>query len=165
MSSICPAAAWPDDKLENNEIQTLTGFCPSQFGPTKMTKRGQKLDHEDKNRIWWGQNWDFEDKYWSYLGHGHIWDIGWIHSGQIQDIGQSLDKSRDTYIDNQHQTVALKDEDERAKRDGRLIYGNSRSGMRRRRRWPAVTGKFVAINDFTLFDRYVCFPARVRYHM
>ena len=43
----------------------------SPFWPTKMMKRGQRLALEDKNWIWWGQNWDFEDIYWSYMGQGH----------------------------------------------------------------------------------------------
>ena len=30
----------------------------SQFWPTQMTKRGQKLEHKDINWIWWGQRLD-----------------------------------------------------------------------------------------------------------
>ena len=82
-------------------------FVQVHLGRQKWQKRRQKLDYEDKNRIWWGQNWDFEDKYWLYMGQGHIWDIKWTYSGHMWDMGQSVDKSRDTYIVNQHQMFFL----------------------------------------------------------
>ena len=46
--------------------------------------------------------------------------------------------------------------------DRRLIYGNGHSGLRRREREveDGRDGKFVAINDFTLFDRHGVFSSR-----
>ena len=46
-----------------------------------------------------------------------------------------------------------------------VAHEDERANEEEEKAAAAVTGKFVANNDFTLFDRYVCFPARVRYHM
>ena len=42
------------------------------------------------------------------MGQGQIWDIKWTYSGYMWDMGQGMDKSRDTYIVNQHRESGLK---------------------------------------------------------
>ena len=66
------------------------------------------LDQKDKYWIWQGQKFDIEGKYWSYIGQGHLLDIGWTYCGQSLDTGQNLVKLLRTNIVNQHQRFFMR---------------------------------------------------------
>ena len=105
VSKLCPGAVWLNDNWKIIIWNLWLNFVFQyfgKFGPSQVTKRGQKMDFKDNYWIWWGHKLDLEDEFRSKTGQGHSLVIRLTYVWQMLDIGHCLDKLLRTNIVNQH---------------------------------------------------------------